>query len=138
MSSVFESRTGKRAVRQPRFIVNSASKLKVTIPQSFGKHHPVATIGYGGFGIYCSHKEAKLLKANEIDIQVAIEGKNLKARGTIQYFKMAPANKSDLIYYVGIRIAYDIDQRQIWRDLVDIAREKGWAEARQATVELAE
>ena len=114
-----------RQERQPRYVVNPLSGLKISIPKSHLRHHLLATIGYGGFGIFCSHRESKLIKMSEIDIQMSIGGHQVKARGQVQYFKFLPQMKPD-VYYVGVKLDADIESRKEWRTLVDAALHKGY------------
>lgn len=101
------------------------SGMKITIPQSHLRHHALASIGYGGFGIYCSHKESKLLRLHEIDIVMTVGGSKVETRGQVQYFKCLPQARPD-VYYVGIKLEPDVDKRKDWRGLVDIALHKGY------------
>jgi len=117
--------SGSGKSRQPRYLVNPLSGMRISIPQSHLRHHALATLGYGGFGIYCSHRESKLLKLGEIDVVMAVGSSRVSVRGKVQYFKCLPQMRPDL-YYVGIKLETDADKRKDWRGLVDTALHKGY------------
>jgi hypothetical protein len=105
--------------------VNPLSGLKISIPQSHLRHHLLATIGYGGFGIYCSHRESKLIKLNQIEATMNVAGHQVKVRGQVQYFKFLPQMKPD-VYYVGVKLDGDVDERKEWRTVVEAALQRGF------------
>lgn len=117
--------TNRKLSRKPRYLVNPLSGMKVKISQSHGRNHALATIGDGGFGIYCSHKESRLIRLNTIDIEMAVGDCQIKAQGKIQYFKCLPEIRPDL-YFVGIALQANHDTSVEWKKLVEEARYKGY------------
>lgn len=123
-SEQFQSNSKVARQRQPRYLVEPGANLMVSAPQGLLRNHPISTIGYGGFGIYCTHKESKLIKMSEVEFTTVVSGEKFSVRGKVQYFKCVPQLKP-YAYYVGFQIEPEPSKQRLWRQLVDEASEKG-------------
>jgi hypothetical protein len=95
--------------KNQRFIVSPHFPMQIQIPKSISKIFKLKTIGPGGLGFYGTPRDAKLLQAGEMDLDLMAGQTRIPFRGKVQYSRFLPM-KDGGVNYIGIEF-HEIDKR---------------------------
>jgi hypothetical protein len=110
--------------RQKRFLVQPNSLLRVSSEKGIVWQHLVATVSEQGFGLYCTHRESKLISLKSLHFSARIGSLEFKASAKIHYFKCLP-QMSPPAYFVGCQWNVSETELNAWATILEELHQKG-------------
>jgi hypothetical protein len=113
----------QRQRKSPRFLVSSHFPLTLHIRQGHTKFHRLKTIGFSGAGFYGNTRDAKLLQAGDIEIQLSLGASKISMKARLQYCHFLPKAG---VNYMGIQFdEQDPRAHLLLRTILESALQKG-------------